>query len=67
MSPEVSRRTHTVRCEVCRVDGEASVHTLVSEGSTLAAWTRPPPGWWVMLGPMMFRCPACLSVRGDEG
>lgn len=36
-----SRRAHTVRCEICRVEGEASVHTLVSEGSTLAAWAQP--------------------------
>lgn len=34
---------------------------------TTLARARPPLGWWVMLGPMMFRCPACLSVRGDEG
>lgn len=67
MSPaEVSRRNHAVRCEVCKVEGEASIHTFVSEGSTLAAWARPPLGWWVMLGPALFRCPACLRVEESE-
>jgi hypothetical protein len=62
----VQRRAHVVKCEICRIEGEASVHTLTSEGSKLAAWARPPLGWWVMFGPMTFRCPACLRVEESE-
>jgi hypothetical protein len=61
-SPEVSRRTHAVRCEVCRVESEASIHTVLS-GGTMFAWARPPLGWWMMLGSALFRCPSCLRVE----
>lgn len=58
-----ARSVQIVKCALCKVEGEATLHRSRVAGALEAKWLRPPSGWWLLLecGDMHVRCPKCLG------
>jgi len=54
----------TVRCAVCKTEGQA-FELVAMPGLVGAKWIQLPPGWWMLTECLTLhvRCPRCLVVK----
>ena len=45
----------TVTCQSCKAPGQLEKHTEFGGW----VWLKPPPGWWILEGSSIVRCPKC--------